>query len=152
MEKIKEWHWEITKKCNLKCKHCLSDCGKPSLRELRTGEAVKAVRFIKTLGCQRLMLTGGEPTCYQGFRAILEECKNQSISVNFITNGTLLTPEIIEEISDQIEEAAVSIDGSRQETNDYVRGAGTFKIATNIVRLLAKKIPVSVFVTASKCN
>jgi len=152
MEEIKEWHWEITKKCNLKCKHCLSDCGKPSLRELKIEEAARAVKLIKTLGCQRVMLTGGEPMCYQGFRRILEECKDQSISVDFITNGILLTPEIVEEISDQVEEVAISVDGSRQETNDYLRGTGTFEIATHAIKLLVEKVPVSVFITALKSN
>lgn len=152
MEKIKEWHWEITKKCNLRCRHCLSECGKPSLKELNVEEAVKTIGLIKNLGCQRIMLTGGEPMCYQGFRTILEECKDQGISVNFITNGVLLTAEMAEEISDLIEGAAVSIDGSKQGTNDYLRGVGVFEIATNAVRLLAKIVPISVFVTASNYN
>lgn len=57
---VQDWSWEITKRCNLNCLHCIS--GKEHCdRELTTEESLKAISCIARLGGKNLRLTGGEP-------------------------------------------------------------------------------------------
>lgn len=150
--KIREWHWEITRKCNLRCKHCISDCGISFLKELEAYEAVNAVKFMKYLGCQRIMITGGEPLCYGGFWAVLKECKRQQIAVHFLTNGILITPNLVQRLIGCVERVGVSLDGFTEKMNDCIRGKKSFKRIIQAIKLLVGYFPVSVFFTASSFN
>jgi len=61
---VKVCHWEITKRCNLSCIHCISSTGER--RELKTKEALEVVDILKNFGCEELYLTGGEPFIQEG--------------------------------------------------------------------------------------
>jgi len=56
---IKICHWVITKRCNLKCIHCIASTG--SKRELNTKKALEVLNSLYNLGCKKLYITGGEP-------------------------------------------------------------------------------------------
>ncbi len=150
--KIKEWHWEITRKCNLLCKHCISDCNMSCDEELSIQEIVKAVKAMKILGCERIMITGGEPLCFKGFWKLLEECKKQDIAVNFLTNGVLINHKLVKRLIGLVASIGISIDGSTSEINDSIRGVGSFKKSIQALEMLREYFPVSVFFTVSALN
>lgn len=149
---IKEWHWEITRKCNLRCKHCISNCGLSNISELQTEQMIMAVNCMKRTGCEKVMITGGEPLCCDGFWEVLDECNKQDIAVHFLTNATLMDKDAVRRVIGHVEGVGISLDGANRKTNDFVRGKGVFEMVIRTIRKLAADIPVSVFVTASRFN
>lgn len=149
---MKEWHWEVTTKCNLNCLHCLTACGAPRQDELSAEQSIRAVRVMKSLGCKRIMFTGGEPFCCCHLPDILRECRNKKIKTSLLTNGSLIDSQWVRQSADLLEMIGVSIDGSRAEINDPIRGKGTFERACRAVRFFSEKIITSVFITVSKPN
>ncbi len=150
--KIEEWHWEITRSCNLLCKHCLTSCGKPNPRELKKPEAIAAVHKIRSLGCKRVMITGGEPFCREDLPEILEELRLNRIKASVLTNGISPFSKIIKTVLDSVSHLGVSLDGSCQQTNDFIRGSGSFKRTLRTIRSFVSVLPVYLYCTLSRVN
>lgn len=96
-------------------------------------ESVKArLAEARALGVREYYFTGGEPFMNPEMLAILEETLRQG-PATVLTNGLLLTPERcarLKALSDASEyslDIRISIDGYTAETNDPIRGAGTFE-------------------------
>ena len=68
---VQDWHWEITKACNLKCLHCI--IGDRRNCELTTQESLIAVSRIVQLGGKNLRFTGGEPLMRKDLGLIIKE-------------------------------------------------------------------------------
>ena len=54
--------WELTLACDMRCRHCGSFAGRPRERELDTEEALSVAQQLADMRCERLTLSGGEPT------------------------------------------------------------------------------------------
>ena len=84
---LNEFAIEITRKCNMKCAHCLR--GEAQKRNIHKAYITKVLEDISSIGS--LTITGGEPTLnIPAIRFILEELKRLKISVsNFyiVVNG-----------------------------------------------------------------
>ncbi|WP_297476935.1 radical SAM protein [Thermococcus sp.] len=141
--------FELTRNCNLNCKHCIVSAGKPLPNELTTEEWLKLVDEISDYAV-RLTLTGGEPLVHPGFFRILERAKEKGLSIRLLTNGTLLE-EHAEELGGlldaKVDEVQVSLDG-RKKTHDSIRGKGSYeKTIAGIKALVRENLPVSVAFT-----
>ena len=53
--------WQITTKCNLNCKFCISDSGCKGIYGFDTLTAKKVIKHLGEIGVNRLDFTGGEP-------------------------------------------------------------------------------------------
>ncbi|MGB9630957.1 MAG: radical SAM protein, partial [Candidatus Methanodesulfokora sp.] len=53
--------WDITYACNLKCKHCYANAGRPLPDELSTEEAKKVIDTFHKAGVVTIAWSGGEP-------------------------------------------------------------------------------------------
>lgn len=119
--------------CNLTCHHCFISCspknnsfGYLSLDAVRQrlAESVK-------LGVKEYYFTGGEPFLNPAMVPILIETLQYG-PATVLTNGTVLKNEWLEQLaaaetsSVYSLEFRVSIDGFSPETNDPIRGEGTF--------------------------
>lgn len=84
---LNEFAIEITRKCNMKCAHCLR--GEAQKRNIHKKYITKVLEDISSIGS--LTITGGEPTLnIPAIRFILEELKRLEIPVsNFyiVVNG-----------------------------------------------------------------
>lgn len=148
---IKIAHWEITKKCNLSCLHCIS--AKGSRKELETDKALQVVEILSNLGCKEIYLTGGEPLIRKDIFKILERCKEKNIKIGLLTNGTLINNKNIKEIKSFVKEIGISLDGASPGINDKIRGKGTFtKIIKAISIIKNNQIPLSLYVTINNLN
>ena len=127
--------------CNLTCQHCFISCspknksfGFLSLEEVerRLNESIK-------MGVKEYFFTGGEPFLNPQLTAILQ-LTLQYGPATVLTNGTVLKEEWLEVL--RAAEAAslytleirISIDGFSPETNDPIRGEGTFARAMKGVK------------------
>ncbi len=134
---------EITQRCNLRCRHCGSDCGsEPRTGELDTEEWLAFFDWLAVhcrRDCVALVLTGGEPLCHPDLERLLARLHERGLTWGLVTNGQLLTERNVELLTHhEVNAVTVSLDGL-EASHDWLRGtAGAFTRARNgIVRLAA---------------
>ncbi|MFM9281292.1 radical SAM/SPASM domain-containing protein [Paenibacillus jiagnxiensis] len=149
-------HMDITVKCNLTCKHCFyGDFNKKEFfqQEVELERLYEIVDEAKSMGCERIILSGGEVLTSNKFFPLLEYCKNRGINNIFISNLTLLNDENLfklQQFADNITEIKVSFEG---KNNDFIRGNGTEKIILkNIKKLDHLKLPWTINTIINKYN
>lgn len=118
--------WEITSKCNLRCKHCF--LGNIELNDISIIQAKAIVDRLKRFKVEQILFTSKEPFAYANFLELLEYCTIQNIKVAIITNATLLTEKIIDKLYQlKIKTIMISLDGWDKKSNDAIRGGGVFE-------------------------
>ncbi|OFW60038.1 MAG: mycofactocin radical SAM maturase [Actinobacteria bacterium RBG_16_64_13] len=133
--------WEITEACNLRCSHCLS----AELRAQRRGELDLAqcrtvIDELATMEVFQVNFGGGEPFLRDDFLDILRYAHAQGITTCVSTNGTVLSDALVDELLRMAPVyLQVSLDGACPETNDAIRGRGTFHRILAGIELLAER-------------
>ncbi|MBR1698251.1 MAG: TIGR04133 family radical SAM/SPASM protein [Bacteroidales bacterium] len=134
--------WECTLRCNLRCRHCGSDCRVESaVKDMPLEDFLPVLRSIaRETDPHRVMInvTGGEPLV----RNDLERCGRAFYELGFpwgmVTNGQLLTPERYGRLLQSgLRAVTVSLDGIG-ETHEWMRGLpGSYGKALSAIRLIA---------------
>lgn len=128
--------WDITSHCNLNCIHCYNaekydGTRKDVKKELTIEEACKALNKLYEGGFKEILLIGGEPLVYSKVIRLIEFARNKGLTISITTNGTLLDEKMaLALINLEIKSLIVSIDGISVETNDEIRGKGTFEASS----------------------
>jgi molybdenum cofactor biosynthesis enzyme MoaA len=129
--------------CNLTCCHCFISCSpkNKSFGFLTLEQVKQRLEESLALGVKEYYFTGGEPFLNPDMTAILVETLRFG-PATVLTNGTVLKHSWLETLA-RAEAASryslefrVSIDGFSPETNDPIRGAGTFARALHGVQKL----------------
>ncbi len=134
----------ITDTCNLRCRHCLLDCTPDAgARQVPKEALVGIIASFARLGGKRLMLTGGEPLLHPDWLEILSFacCKEEFSEVCLQTNATLLSESDVDALSRLADSRLclqVSLEGASADTNDAVRGEGSFDRIIEGLHRLAK--------------
>ncbi|MEM2087110.1 MAG: PqqD family peptide modification chaperone [Thermoproteota archaeon] len=145
----------VTNKCNLHCLTCFKNAGTKYPRELTVEEIESLVKEISSnFHHPTIIISGGEPTLREDLIHILKVIKDNMLKVHLITNGTLLTRSMISEWkSIGVDFVQVSLDGSKPEVNDVIRGEGIFQQVVNNVKLLKEfDLRFSLYPTICKLN
>lgn len=89
---------ELTNRCNLKCLHCYirTDSEDALKKELKLTEIRDILRQLAEAGVIYLILTGGEVLLRPDFEDIYLFAKKQGLAVFVLTNGTLITDDLVE--------------------------------------------------------
>jgi len=122
-------NWNVTRACNLRCKHCYYDAATPLDDELSTEQAYALIDDIaETFGANvRVTLGGGEPLVRKDLFEIIKYGKERGVSLVLASNGIMLTEDITNQLKAAgIEEVIIAIDGT-QKTHDAIRGNGVFE-------------------------
>jgi len=148
--------WELTAGCNLNCVHCrgASTSSVPA-GELTTDEAKHFIDEVVGLGKPILILSGGEPLTRPDVFEIARYGTDAGLRVVLATNGTLLTPEIVEKLrAAGVQRLSISIDGATAKTHDNFRGMpGAFERTLAGIEVLRKAdFPFQINTTVSKHN
>jgi radical SAM protein with 4Fe4S-binding SPASM domain len=119
---------ELTRRCNLRCAYCGSDCTDVSARqELDTDTWLRVIREIaEDFDAKMIMVavTGGEPLLRKDLFILLAELRTLGFPFGMVTNGTLLTPKVAEQlVSSGMGSISISMD-SIPPINDELRGKG----------------------------
>ena len=159
---MKEFYiqWHIASRCNLRCSHCYQDgfsgedeLGWPDLKRISDNvlEAMKKENRRLTVA-----LTGGEPFLKKELWDLIDYLSNSKyvLNISIITNGTVIDKNISRVRQyPLLEEIYVSLDGIKPETNDNIRGKGTFgKTLDNIKILKSHGLAVFIMFTLLENN
>ncbi len=129
--------WELTNACNLQCVHCLSSSGRRDPRELTTEECEAVIDELQRMQVFYINIGGGEPTIRKDFWHLVRYAVDHGVGVKFSTNGSGIDAEVAEQLaeSDYVD-VQISIDGADADTNDHVRGEGSFATAVQAMEHL----------------
>lgn len=140
--------WRIVNKCNLFCKHCSSNSGS---NHKDTDIDDQSIELIANTLIQNkvfeVVIEGGEPFLYKNIIKILKLLSNNNIRLEVVTNGMLLTDEIIEKIKDlNFNFIQISLDAIDNEKGKKIRSNyWNFEIIDeNIKKLISNNIPVRI--------
>jgi len=130
-------------KCNLTCSHCFISCSphNKSFGFLSLATVERYLQEASKLGVREYYFTGGEPFLNVEMVAILKRTLEFG-PATVLTNGTVLRKEWLEELAEAERrsgyslEFRISIDGPTAESNDPIRGEGSFRRIVEGLRLL----------------
>lgn len=132
--------WEITGRCNLACTHCLSaDIRGGHNEDLDLRECRHLIDELDRLKVFQINFGGGEPFLRDDFLEILDYAHSKGITTCVSTNGTVFEDKLVSVLkSMDLLYIQVSLDGATAETNDQIRGDGTYERILDGIALLAR--------------
>ncbi len=143
---------ELTRRCNLRCRHCGSDCSRePGRGELDTASWLRIVDYLhgNLSPVPVVVLTGGEPLMHPGIAELARALDRKGMTWGMVTNGFGLdrTRLGLFEASG-LSSVTVSCDGDR-ESHTWLRGhPEAYDRAMGAMELIgSSKIPVKDVVT-----
>ena len=133
--------WNLTRRCNLKCRHCYTvsaDVNFPG--ELSEEQAMATLADLGDFKVPALILSGGEPLDSPYLFQLAEKARKQTRVLALSTNGTKIFGETADRVAEiGFDYVGISIDGIG-DTNDWFRGVeGAFDNAVRGVRELKKR-------------
>lgn len=129
---------ELTRRCNLKCKHCLNNSGVTGNNEINYDELIRVINELIKSGIFEIRFTGGEPLLYPKIYDIIKYCTDNSVYVSIGTNGTLITETVIKKLKNSgLNKVIISLDGTKK-VHDSIRGKGNFDKTITAIGLLKK--------------
>lgn len=128
--------WNLTRTCNLRCRHCYTTSADvPFPGELSHEQAMAVLDDLKAFGIPALILSGGEPLSRFDFFPLAERARELGFRhLSLSTNGTKVADHI-DRIADLgFDYVGISLDGIGA-MNDWFRGVdGAFDAALSGVR------------------
>lgn len=129
--------FHIVKPCNMKCKFCYATFEDMHiLKQLSKYDAFKILDKLKEEGLQKITFAGGEPLLYKWIYEVIVYSKGIGLTTSIITNGSLLTEELLEKFKGNLDWIGISIDSLNDETN--VKIGRTYKNKPNYYELVSK--------------
>lgn len=86
---------ELTRRCNLTCKHCYISGGDAREAEMDTKHFVALIDELADMGVWAVAFTGGEPTLHPAFVELVRHAREKGLLVGIATNGLTLGDELL---------------------------------------------------------
>ena len=139
---LSQLFWECTLRCNMRCRHCGSDCTVSSLHpDMPYADFEKVLLRVKeTYDSHKIMiiLSGGEPLMREDIALCGRRIYDLEFPWGMVSNGWLMSPRKIDELLGAgMHSATISLDGLEAE-HEWMRGMpGSFARASQAIRILA---------------
>lgn len=148
----KRIYFELTRRCNLRCRTCFNESG-PALDDELTFEEVVDINLqAAELGVFEIRYTGGECAMLERFCDIVADARSRGLYVSVGTNGVWDDAQLAMVPSCGVDWFIVSLDGDR-ETNDRIRGRGTYDRVLRTIALLSRtNVRIRLNVTVARHN
>lgn len=147
-------HIEITSKCNEKCVHCYIPSTAKAL-DMDSMQFLEILEQCRDLRILHLTISGGEPMLHKDFCNFLRKCREYDMSVNVLTNLTLLNNDILKELeANPLLGVQVSLYSMDPLTHDEITQVdGSFQKTFNgIQKLIEHNIPMQISCPIMKQN
>lgn len=138
--------WECTHRCNLRCRHCGSDCKTSALHPdmpaadfLRVIDSIIGHLSLEDRHRLNVVITGGEPTVRSDLEEVGLQLYRREIPWGIVTNGLLLTLERFDSLRRAgIYGMTISLDGG-SESHNWMRGNPmSYRRASDAIRMVAQ--------------
>ncbi len=137
--------FELTYRCNFRCRHCYVPPVYKKKPELKTKEVYSILDQLKSLGCLYLGFTGGEPFLRKDIFSILSYARKKGFEVLIYSNGSLIDKKAAGILSDlRINKVDITIPSLDLATFERISGMpGSHHMVFDAIDLLRKnKIPL----------
>ncbi|GAB6036954.1 heme b synthase [Fundidesulfovibrio butyratiphilus] len=148
--------WEITRRCNLACKHCRAEAHfAPYPGELTNAQARALIDTFPEVGEPIVIFTGGEPLMRPDWADLVSYANAKGLRCVMAPNGTLVDEDnatLMKEVG--VMRCSISIDGPEAATHDAFRGVpGAFDEALQGIEHLKRAgIEFQINTTVTKSN
>ena len=151
---LRSLHIEIANECNERCVHCYIP-HELKTKVIDTELFYRIVEEGRSMNIINVTLSGGEPLLHKDFINFLVKCRELDLSVNVLSNLTLLTDEIIEEMKKNpllcVQTSIYSMDPSIHDSITKVKGS-FIKTKENLLKLKKAHIPLQISCPIMKQN
>ena len=147
-------HIEITSLCNERCLHCYIPHDY-KISYMESDLFYDILRQCKDMRLIHLTISGGEPMLHKNFVDFLRKCNEYNLSVNVLSNLTLLNDEIIKEMkANPLLDVQVSLYSMDSNIHDEItQMKGSLKKTKNaILKLIENDIPLQISCPIMKQN
>ena len=147
-------HVEIASECNERCIHCYiphefkQDLMDENLFNLVLSQAIE-------LNLLHITISGGEPMLHPRFIDFMRKCREADMSVNILSNLTLLNDEMIEEMKlNPLLSVQTSIYSMQENIHDGIthQKGSLNKTVASVIKLIENHIPVQISCPILKNN
>ncbi|MBD3360964.1 radical SAM protein [Candidatus Peregrinibacteria bacterium] len=140
---LKYLFWECTLNCNFKCKHCGSRAGENVFKEVVSTEEIKSafLDIATAFDANKITIaiTGGEPLLRKDLLKVMKYASSLGFRWGMVSNGSLITEKVVEKAkSAGMGTVDISIDGIGEIHDEFRNTKGSYKKATNAIKLFAK--------------
>jgi radical SAM protein with 4Fe4S-binding SPASM domain len=146
-------HLELTRVCNLRCKHCYADVVKTKPEgELSLEQIERLCAELAELASPVLLIGGGEPLLRPDFWEVVAALERHRIDAFVYTNATTIDEEWAERLAaSPIRGFNVSLDGPDRGTHEILRPRGSFDRTVrgirNLIRAGARHVKIRPTIT-----
>ena len=120
---LRYMEFQITDRCNLKCKHCY--IGVSGNNDLSIQDIRPILDEFEEMQGLRLLITGGEPLLHGRFNEFNSLLPQYNFRKILFTNGLLLDKALLKALN--VDEIQFSVDGM-EHGHDALRGKGTYRL------------------------
>jgi MoaA/NifB/PqqE/SkfB family radical SAM enzyme len=133
---LRKVYIEPTNRCNLECRACIRNIWDEALGEMSSATFARIVEGLRSFSPPPTVFFGGigEPLSHPHIVEMVGQAKALGSSVELITNGTLLTKDLSEQLIEAgLDSLWVSLDGATPESYADVRlGAALPDVLANL--------------------
>lgn len=141
-DKLATMQVNITKTCNLACKHCHVESSPSRTEDMTRETADKVIELFKKEGFQILDITGGAPEMSKQYKYLIESLAPYAKKIMTRTNLTIhLEPEYegyLEFMKDHKVEIVASLPFYEKDKTDRQRGMGVYDESIEVLQKLTK--------------
>lgn len=135
----KEIMWEITSKCNLKCKYCYENIKKDVEYRYCFKDYCEALVRLKEYGYNKINFSGGEIFLLDNIYEIIDVAISLEFKCNVISNFTTVNERFWKWIlKARIEKISISLDSIDSSVNNYLRG-----FTSNVIKNIEKLVQIA---------
>ncbi|MBM3250093.1 MAG: radical SAM protein [Candidatus Omnitrophica bacterium] len=144
---------ELTFKCQLSCRHCVTAAYPAGGPELSTRDWKRAIDRLSDLGVPRIHFSGGEPLLREDLEDLVFYAHRKHIFIGLDTNGWDLTVSRIRNLKESgLDFICISLNGQAEESHDaWCARPGSFqRVADALKNCRQEHVPCVISTVARK--
>lgn len=150
---------EVTRRCPLECLHCYNNLPMDDMdarrREMTKEEHFRVLDELVEMGCFWILYTGGEIFARKDFLEIYTYAKKKGFLITLFTNGTIMTEEIADYLTEWPPFAIeITLYGRTRETYEALTAIpGSYDRCMRGIKLLKeRRLPLKLKTVATSIN